>query len=68
MKFVISGKNVEVTDTLYAAVESRLGKLDRYFSPETKCIVTLSLPLIRTTFTFSFSDVTGLKCSLATPL
>ena len=43
MKFVISGKNVEVTDTLYAAVESRLGKLDRYFSPETKCIVTLSL-------------------------
>lgn len=43
MKFVISGKNVEVTDTLYAAVESRLGKLDRYFSPETKCIVTLSI-------------------------
>ncbi|MCR5293615.1 MAG: ribosome-associated translation inhibitor RaiA [Lachnospiraceae bacterium] len=43
MKFVISGKNLEVTDNLRQMVEKKLGKLDRYFSPDTTCTVTLSV-------------------------
>jgi putative sigma-54 modulation protein len=43
MKFVISGKNLEVSEGLRNAVEDKLGKLDKYFSQDTKCIVTLSV-------------------------
>ena len=43
MKFVISGKNLEVSEGLRNAVEDKLGKLEKYFSPDTKCIVTLSV-------------------------
>ncbi len=43
MKFIISGKNIEVTEGLKEAVESKLGKLERYFTPETEIIVTLSV-------------------------
>ncbi|MCP1108718.1 putative sigma-54 modulation protein [Lachnospiraceae bacterium PF1-21] len=43
MKFIISGKNIEVTSGLREAVESKLGKLERYFTPETEVIVTLSV-------------------------
>ena len=43
MKFTISGKNVEVTDGLRNAVKDKLGKLERYFTPETEIIVTLSV-------------------------
>ncbi len=43
MKFVISGKNMEVSDNLRKAVIDKLGKLERYFTDDTKIIVTLSL-------------------------
>lgn len=43
MKFIISGKNITVTDGLKAAVEDKLGKLERYFTPDTEVIVTLSV-------------------------
>lgn len=43
MKFTISGKNIEVTDGLKHAVTEKLGKLERYFTPETEIIVTLSV-------------------------
>ena len=43
MKFVISGKNLVVSDNLRQMVEKKLGKLDRYFSPDTTCTVTLSV-------------------------
>jgi putative sigma-54 modulation protein len=43
MKFIISGKNIEITDGLRAAVQDKLGKLERYFTPETDIIVTLSV-------------------------
>ena len=43
MKFIISGKNLQITDNLRAAVEDKLGKLERYFTPETEVIVTLSI-------------------------
>ena len=39
MKFVISGKNLEVSEGLRTAVEEKLGKLGRYFTPDTKCVV-----------------------------
>lgn len=31
MKFIISGKNIEITQGLRSAVESKIGKLDKYF-------------------------------------
>lgn len=43
MKFVIVGKNIEVTPGLRAAVEEKIGKLDRYFNPDTEVHVTLSV-------------------------
>ena len=43
MKFIISGRNIEITQGLREAVEQKLGKLERYFTPETEIIVTLSV-------------------------
>ena len=43
MKFIIIGKNIEVTDGLREAVENKLGKLERYFTPDTEIHVTLSV-------------------------
>ena len=43
MKFVIVGKNIEVTPGLRSAVEDKIGKLERYFTPETEIHVTLSV-------------------------
>ena len=43
MKFVISGKNIDVTEGLKNAVEDKLGKLERYFTSDTEIIVTLSV-------------------------
>ena len=43
MKFIIIGKNIDVTTGLREAVESKLGKLERYFTPDTEIHVTLSV-------------------------
>ncbi|MBQ8304804.1 MAG: ribosome-associated translation inhibitor RaiA [Blautia sp.] len=43
MKFIISGKNLQVSDELRSAIEHKLGKLERYFTPDTEVIVTLSV-------------------------
>ena len=43
MKFIIIGKNIDVTPGLKEAVESKLGKLQRYFTPDTEIHVTLSV-------------------------
>ena len=43
MKYIISGKNIDVTAGLRTAIEQKLGKLERYFTPETDIIVTLSV-------------------------
>ena len=43
MRFVIVGRNIEVTDGLKEAVEEKLGKLDRFFAPDTEVKVTLSV-------------------------
>ena len=43
MKFVIYGKNLEVTDGLHNAITEKLGKLERYFTPDTEVNVTMSV-------------------------
>lgn len=43
MKFIISGKNIEITQGLRSAVESKIGKLEKYFTKETEVHVTLSV-------------------------
>ena len=43
MKFIIIGKNIDVTPGLKQAVERKLGKLEGYFTPETEIHVTLSV-------------------------
>ena len=43
MKFVIVGKNIEVTPGLRSAVEDKIGKLEKYFTSETEAHVTLSV-------------------------
>ena len=40
MRITISGKNIEVTDGLKTAIQEKLGKLERYFTPETEVHVT----------------------------
>lgn len=42
MKFIISGKNIDVTEGLKTAVEEKIGKLDKYFTEDTEIHVTLS--------------------------
>ena len=43
MKFIISGKNIDVTDSLKTAVEDKLSKLEKYFTSETEVHVTLGV-------------------------
>lgn len=43
MKFIIIGKNIEVTPGLKSAVEDKIGKLEKYFNPETEAHVMLSV-------------------------
>ena len=43
MKFIISGKNIEVTESIKAAIEEKLGRLDKYLVDDTIVNVTLSV-------------------------
>ncbi len=43
MRIIISGKNIDISDGLRQAVEEKLSKLERYFTPETDIMVTLSV-------------------------
>ena len=43
MKFIISGKNIEVTESIKAAIEEKLGRLDKYLVDDTVVNVTLSV-------------------------
>lgn len=43
MKFIIVGRNIDVTPGLRAAVEEKIGKLQKYFIPDTEVHVTLSV-------------------------
>ncbi|MBR3642876.1 MAG: ribosome-associated translation inhibitor RaiA [Parasporobacterium sp.] len=43
MKYIINGRNMEVSDRLREQVEKKLNKLDRFFNPNTVVHVTMSL-------------------------
>ena len=43
MKFIIIGRNIDITEGQKSAVQEKLGKLERYFTPETEIHVTLSV-------------------------
>ena len=43
MRYIISGKNIEVTEALKSVVYEKIGKLERYFTDETEVQVTLSV-------------------------
>ena len=43
MRYVIKGRNIEVTPALKSAVEEKIGKLESYFTPDTEVIATLSV-------------------------
>ena len=43
MRITISGKNINVTQGLKDAIYDKLGKLEKYFTPETEAIVTLGV-------------------------
>ena len=43
MRITITGRNLDITPGLREAVEDKLGKLEKYFTPDTDVIVTLSV-------------------------
>ena len=43
MKIKITGRNIELTEGLKKAVEDKLNKLQKYFTPDTDVYVTLSV-------------------------
>jgi putative sigma-54 modulation protein len=43
MKFIVSGKNIEVTEALREKVEKKLGRMERFFNPGTEVHVTMSV-------------------------
>ena len=43
MQYIISGRNIDVTEGLKSAIHDKLGKLERYFTPDTEVHVTLSV-------------------------
>jgi len=43
MNYIISGKNIDVTEGLKASVYEKLGRLEKYFNEDTKVQVTLSV-------------------------
>ena len=43
MQYIISGRNIDVTEGLKSAIYEKIGKLERYFTPETEIHVTLSV-------------------------
>ena len=43
MRFTITGRNINLTPGLQKAAEDKLGKLEKYFQPDTEAIVTMSV-------------------------
>ena len=43
MRYIMYGKNIEVTEGLRTAVEEKFGKLSRYFTEDTEIHVTFSV-------------------------
>jgi len=47
MKFIITGRGLEVTDAIRNQIEKKLGKLDKFFEKDTEAQVTLSVQKTR---------------------
>ena len=45
MKFIISGKNIEVTEGIKAAIEEKLGRLDKYLVDDTIVKIEVTIPM-----------------------
>ncbi len=43
MKFIVSGRNLEVTDALKEKVTKKMGKLEKFFNPGTEAHITMSV-------------------------
>ena len=43
MKFIISGKNIEITEALRNKTVKKLGKLEKFFNTDTDVYVTMSV-------------------------
>lgn len=41
MRYIISGKNIDVTEGLKGAIYEKIGKLERFFTPDTEVHVTM---------------------------
>jgi putative sigma-54 modulation protein len=43
MNFIISGKNIEITEALRDKIQEKLGKLEKFFNDDTKVSATMSV-------------------------
>ena len=43
MRYIITGRNIEVTEGLKSAVHEKIGKLEKFFTADTEVHVTLSV-------------------------
>lgn len=43
MRYIITGRNIEITKGLREAVEEKIGKLERYFNEDTEAHITLNV-------------------------
>ena len=55
MRYIISGRNITVTEGLKEAIYDKLGKLEKYFTPDTEVIVTLSVEEVKIVRTKKFA-------------
>jgi putative sigma-54 modulation protein len=49
MRYIISGKNIDVTEGLKSAIYEKIGKLERYFTSDTEVHVTMHVEKDRQT-------------------
>lgn len=47
MKYIVSGKNINVTEALKDKAIKKLGKLDKFFAPDTEAHITMSVEKTR---------------------
>lgn len=43
MRYIITGRNIDITEGLKSAIHEKIGKLEKYFSEDTEVHVTLSV-------------------------
>lgn len=43
MQYIITGRNIDITDGLRSRIQKKIGKLERYFNDDTEVYVTLSV-------------------------